>query len=187
MGERVSVRVNGRARECQPGATILAALEQAGVQLPTLCHDPRLEPVAVCRLCLVEVHGESRPVPACTTRLRDGMVIETHTAELEAERRATLRMMAWRHPADGAAAPNPFCDQLAAHGLLGELGGGGLRAPGPVPVDDSHPYIRVDMARCIDCYRCQRICDDLQGQFVWRVENRGAEASWFRTRDPPWR
>ena len=76
--------------------------------------------------------------------------------------------MAWEYP-PGPVTANPLLEELEAHGLAGERRG----TREPERVDESHPYIRVDMSRCIDCFRCQRICDDLQGQFVWRAWNRG--------------
>lgn len=163
--------VNGEPREVEPGTTILAALERAGVHVPQLCHDPRLAPVGACRLCIVEVHGASRPVAACTTPVIEGMEIETHTPALEHERKTLLRLLGRNYPSNGAVGDNPLLVEIRAHGLAGELEG---RAD-PARLDEAHPYIRVDMSRCIYCYRCERICNDLQGQFVWRVWGRGAD------------
>jgi len=164
------VTINDRQHEVAAGLTILQALDAVGVHLPRLCQDDRVAPAAVCRLCLVEVAGEPRPVPACATPLSAGMVIWTHTAQLEESRRAVLVMLARRHPTDvSGLRETPFLRALRAYGVERELGG--ARDPGLV--DDSHPYLHVDMARCIDCFRCVRICNELQGQFVWMVLNRG--------------
>jgi formate dehydrogenase major subunit len=162
--------LNGQARDAHPGS-VLSALRQAGVHVPQLCHDQRLAPVGACRLCIVEVDGCPRPVAACTTPLADGMVIRTHTPGLESERTTLLRLLAERYPRGQEGVPdNDLLRELRAYGLEGELG-----RSDPALVDDAHPYIRVDMNRCIHCYRCERICNDVQGQFTWRVWNRGAD------------
>lgn len=165
------VVVNGTSQEFEPGQTVLSVLAQAGIHVPALCDDPRLAPVGACRLCVVDT-GATLPVTACTALAADGMTIQTHTAELEQERRTLLRMLAWNHPAEAAHDPldNPFLAELRAYDLTGEL-----RGVSANQVDESNPYIRVDMSRCIYCYRCERICNDVQGQFTWRIWGRGAD------------
>ncbi|OFW24129.1 MAG: formate dehydrogenase subunit alpha [Acidobacteria bacterium RIFCSPLOWO2_02_FULL_65_29] len=169
----LSVEVNGAPDTLPAGATILDALRAAGVHLPTLCHDERLTPIGVCRLCLVRVQGWARAVPACSTPLLDGMRIETNARDLEDARRTALTLLARRYPADGVERDphKEFHRAILEHGLEREL----LQASAPGPIDRSHPYIAVDMSRCIDCYRCVRICDEVQGQFVWHVRDRGLD------------
>ena len=169
--EVLHVVIDGAPCEAQEGASILAALQRLGIRVPTLCNDERLAPSGACRSCLVSVKTWSRPVTACTTPLADGMTIETHTPELEEYRRSLLKLLAWRYPAE---AVNRFPEKefhrwIREYELEGELHG----APDPHLEDRSHPYITVDMARCIDCYRCVRICDELQGQRVWHIRDRG--------------
>jgi formate dehydrogenase major subunit len=167
----VRVTINGQPSDLAPGLTILQALELLGIHVPHLCHDERIEPAAVCRTCVVEVEGLPRPLPACATRLWEGMSIWTHSPRIEACRRTTLTLLARRHPADVTQLPEtPFLRALRTYGLEGEIGG----TRDPARVDDSHPYVHVDMSRCIDCFRCVRICNELQGQFAWMVLNRGA-------------
>ena len=73
------VTINGRAHEFPAGLTILDALRQLGLKVPTLCHDERLKPGGACRLCEVEIAGWSRYATACNTPLASGMVIQTHS------------------------------------------------------------------------------------------------------------
>jgi formate dehydrogenase major subunit len=163
--------VDGRPYGARDGATVLEALRAIDVHVPALCHDERLRLWGGCRLCLVQVHGRDRPVAACTTPLADGMTIETHTPELDALRRTLLGLLAEHYPADAYRDDPevPFHVELRRHGLDGAAAG----RPDPTRRDDSHPYIAVDMSRCIACERCVRICDELQGQGVWRVWDRG--------------
>ena len=156
-----------------PDAPSLAdALRAAGVHLPALCHDERLAPTGACRLCLVRINGAQRPVPACVTPVTEGLRIDTAPPDVAAARRGTLQMLASRYPASAVQADpdKPFHQEIAAGGLEEELTG----EPDPARVDRSHPFITVDMSRCIQCGRCVRICDEVQGQFVWHVRDRGS-------------
>ena len=165
--------LNGRDVSLPDAPSLADALRAIGVHLPALCHDERLEPTGACRLCLVRLNGAARPVPACVTPVTEGMTIDTSPPELEAARRGTLQMLAAGYPAEAARADpdKPFHQEIAIHGLDRELGG----QANPAHVDRSHPFITVDMSRCIQCGRCVRICDELQGQFVWHLRDRGAD------------
>ncbi|MCM3870801.1 MAG: formate dehydrogenase subunit alpha [Pyrinomonadaceae bacterium] len=164
--------INGQPHEFEEGVSILEASQAIGVNIPTLCHDQRLKPIGSCRMCLVQVEGKAHPVTACNTQLVDGMLISTHTASLERERRMLLRMLAQDHPGEGLReAPDKLFYQYALQYGLTESDFNGSHEM--QLLDDSHPYIHVDMSQCIMCYRCVRICDEVQGQFVWQVFNRG--------------
>ncbi len=165
------ITINGEPSEHRDGGSVLDALRTVGIRVPTLCHDDRLAPSGACRLCLVSIENWPRPVSACTTPLAAGMAIDTHTPELEESRRSLLKLLAWRHPAEAFSRfpEKEFYRWIREYGLEGDLCG----VRDPLLEDRSHPYIAVDMSRCIDCYRCVRICDELQGQRVWHVRNRG--------------
>jgi formate dehydrogenase major subunit len=164
--------INGQPKEFTAGISVLAALRSVGIEVPTLCHDERLKPIGSCRLCLVQVEGRPRPITACDNQLVDGMVMSTHTAALENERRMLLRMLAQQHPSKGLRdfPAKQFYRYALQYGLTENDFNG---EHDPELLDDSHPYIHVDMSQCVTCYRCVRICDEVQGQFVWQVVNRG--------------
>ena len=167
--------INGKPANATPGATILDALIGAGVHIPTLCHDPRIKPAGACRLCLVSVRGLARPVTSCSTPAAEGMEIETHTPEIETARRTTLQLLARTYPA--GERDTEFEHYLHEHGLHAS----DVRRPLAYR-QDAHPYIQVDMDKCITCFRCVRICNELQGQFVWDIWNRGNHTE-IRPRD----
>ena len=108
---------------------------------------------------------------ACDTQATDGMKIDTHTPEIEEWRQSLLRLLAQQYPGEDLRQfpDKEFHRFIRAYGLEREC----LGHTSPALVDESNPYIRVDMSRCIYCYRCVRICDDVQGQFVWEIWNRG--------------
>ena len=170
----MEVSINGQQYRFEDGISVLEACRSAGIDIPTLCHDERLKPIGSCRMCLVEIEGKSHPVSACNTLLADGMSISTHTAALENERRMILKMLAQDHPCEclQQSTNKPFYHQALRYGLS-ESDFNGTNEPHLV--DDSHPYIHVDMSKCITCYRCVRICEEVQGQFVWQILNRGHE------------
>jgi formate dehydrogenase major subunit len=164
--------INGRAFHFEDGISILKACRSIGLDIPTLCHDPRLKPIGSCRMCLVEVAGRLHPVTSCNTPLADGMSIYTHSSALEDERAMLLRMLAQDRPADAFAnfPDKEFYRRATQYGLSQNDFNGNHE---PDLIDNSHPYIHVDMSQCILCYRCVRICDEVQGQFVWQVLNKG--------------
>jgi len=172
--QMVKATINDQLHEFEGDLNILDASRAVGVEIPTLCHDQRLKPIGSCRMCLVKVEGKPHPMTACNTSLADGMVISTHTPALENERRMLLKMLAQDHPGEGLRddPEKPFYRYALQYGLTdGDFSG----AHETHLLDDSHPYIHVDMSQCIVCYRCVRICDEVQGQFVWQILNRGHE------------
>ena len=170
----IEATINSRQYQFEPGISVLDACRSAGVEIPTLCDDERLKAIGSCRMCLVEVDGKPRPMPACNNLVSDGMAISTHTPALENQRRMVLRMLAQDHPGEDLqeSATKPLYEQALRYGLSESDFNGSYQ---PHLVDDSHPYIHVDMSKCITCYRCVRICEEIQGQFVWQVINRGHE------------
>ena len=167
------VTIDEKPVEMPAGSTILDALRAAGLDLPAACHDDRLKPYGACRLCLVRVNGEQKPVTSCNTALTDGMAIDSRPVDVEAERRTLLKMLARNYPAEALRSQpdKPFHRWLRQYGLESEARG----VTDPTRVDETNPYFRVDMSQCIACFRCVRICDEVQGSFVWQVWNRGSE------------
>lgn len=163
------LKINGQPHEVEPGVSVLQALRQAGVSVPTLCYDERLKPYGGCRLCVVEVEGSERLVPACTTPCSDGLSVLTHSPQVIAQRKTNLELLAYEYPAD-----EPLSEHVEFHRYLMEYG---VLPKGAIDRDAfkdfEHPYLRVDMDKCVYCYRCVRICDEVQGQFAWRAWNRG--------------
>lgn len=165
--------INGQPCEARDGSTILETLRSIGTTVPTLCHDDRLQPTGACRLCVVELKGWNRHATACNTPVVDGMEIETHSPAIEEVRRTLLRLLAKDYPSQAVdASPNKqFHQWLRQYGVPAN----GHPSSSMLLRDSTHPYVHVDMAQCINCYRCVRICDELQGQFAWRVWDRGPE------------
>lgn len=168
------VSINGNLHPFTGGQTILQLLQQISLPVPSLCYDARLKPASSCRSCLVKVTGAAHLLPACSTLLTPGMDIQSHTPELEAYRQTLLSLLARDYPlADLDRYPEKeFHRWLRHYGLNQDLSGQ-VRDHKAVNTDASHPYLQVDMNKCIHCTRCVRICNKVQGQFVWHVIDRG--------------
>ncbi|MBI5504983.1 MAG: formate dehydrogenase subunit alpha [Deltaproteobacteria bacterium] len=166
----MTLRLNGR--DVAGGGTLLDVCRRERVAVPALCHDDRVEPGGHCRACMVEVDG--RLAPACTTAATDGAVVDSDSARVRDYRRDLGELM--------AAESEPRA-RVAA--LVQEWGVQGSRyrrdALHATPLRDTqHPFLRLDMSACILCRLCARVCAEVQGQFVYAVEGRGAGArlSW---------
>ena len=188
-----AVTLNGQARTFAEGTTILAACRHLGIEIPTLCHDDRLKPSGACRLCVVAIQGWNHHATACNTPLTDGMDIETHSPAIEEVRRTLLELLAQDYPAQAVAQwpEKPFHRLLDRYHIKVATDGTTPTSPsrnpgsavGPDPSvqtlaaakfhDTTHPYLHADFSRCITCFRCVQICDEVQGQFVWLAWNRG--------------
>lgn len=175
--------VNGRRVEVSDGATLLDATRSAGVDLPTLCHHPRLPAHAVCRMCLVEVEGCAHPQPACVTQAKDGHVVETASASLREFRRANAEWLLARHPADclhceveGSCrlqrllAENEWADRWPKSPR------GSAQHPQHRSFDHTSPSIWSDLAKCIECGLCAEACGEAgQRQYVIGFAERGSD------------
>jgi len=94
------VRIDGREVLCERDETILDAAKKAGIEIPTLCNDERLEPYGGCRLCIVEVKGVGRPLPACSTPVTNNMEVCTNNETITRIRKNLISLILSNHPND---------------------------------------------------------------------------------------
>jgi len=183
----LTLRIDGHTVAVPEGATLLEACRAAGVHLPVLCHLDGLTPVAACRLCLVEVEGGGRLLPACATAAVEGLVVRSDTAELREVRRMAVELF--------FAEGNHVCAFCVANGscelqdVAVQVGMDHSRFPYQYPqrsVDASHPLFSLDHNRCILCTRCLRVCDEIEAAHVWDVAHRGAHCQIIAGLDQPW-
>ncbi|HIG11441.1 MAG TPA: 4Fe-4S dicluster domain-containing protein [Planctomycetes bacterium] len=157
-----------------PGETILDATRRAGCSLPTLCHDPRLEPVGACRSCLVEVKGQRRLMPACKTPASPGMQIETRNERVLRHQRVLLSLYLSDHVGDPSECEDGAPCEL--HALAKDLGNLPVLVPlqrKHKPRADRNPFIEFRSERCIACARCVRYCDEVEGVNAITLTGRG--------------
>lgn len=183
----MNIILNGNPVIARQGMTILELARREGIEIPTLCHHPSLAPEASCRLCLVQDGKTKKLVPACSTYLTDGMMLETDNARINDARRSNLEMVLARHPLDCMT-----CEQNGAcelQDLAYEFQVDGRRfgfAPRPGSVDRSHPFISLDPDKCVLCHRCVRGCAEIQGRSAIGIYARGADSYIGPEAGRPW-
>src|SRR5216117_1136031 len=177
-----TLAIDGRTLTANADATILDAARAAGIDIPTLCWYPKLPIVGNCRICLVSVEGQPKLVPACATKVADGMVVTTESHAAVENRRGVLRLLLERYPADhlrngGRARPRNEFERYVVRYAVDPTPLAGrdlpLRGGDERPGD---PMIRHDMSTCILCTRCVRACADIQVVGVLEVAWRGEHA-----------
>jgi len=190
--ELVAVTIDDRRIEVPKGTGLVEAAQNAGVEIPVFCYEPRLgPPVGACRMCLIEIEGMPKLQAGCTLTVQDGMVIHTAATSANAAdgQEATLEFILVNHPLDC-----PVCDkggECPLQDLAFRYGPGNTRmtlpkltVDKPIPVS---PLIALDRERCILCYRCTRFSEDVaeDGQLIAR--NRGARTEIATFEDEPYR
>ena len=179
--------IDGKEISAQEGATILQAAEEAGVNIPTLCHLGGVYDVGACRLCLVEVTGVPKLFPACTTKVAEGMDIKADTERLRKYRRMTLELLfAERNHVCAVCVANGHCELQA---LAARVGMDHVRYEYRSPkwgVDVTHPLFGMDHNRCILCTRCVRVCWHIEGAGTKNVSGRGVKSQIITDLAQPW-
>ena len=170
----ITLRINDHDVSALPDESILEVAEENNIFIPTLCHLDGLTPVGACRLCLVEVDGTDKLLPACGTKVRDGMQIYTDSERLQQYRRMILEMLFVEgNHVCAVCVSNGHCDLQS---LAGKLGMDHSRLAYRNPdkeVDASHERFAIDHNRCILCTRCVRVCDEIEGAHTWDLMGRG--------------
>ncbi len=180
-----TAHINNQPYPFEPGETLLAFIRRhVGRSLvPTLCDAPNLEPFGACRVCSVEVRsqpdGPARTVASCHTPVAEGQYIYTSTADIQKLRTNILELVLTDHPLDCLTCEvNGNCE---LQDVAAQVGIRQVRYPAGEnhlgrSKDTSHPYMRSDLSKCINCYRCVRACDEVQGEFVLSMAGRGFDA-----------
>jgi bidirectional [NiFe] hydrogenase diaphorase subunit len=167
--------------------TILEIAAENGIFIPTLCHLEGLSSVGACRLCLVEIKGMTKLVPACIAYAEEGMEVYTDTERLRAYRLMILEMLFVEgNHICAVCVSNGHCDLQYLAQKLG-LDHNRLQYRSPKKhVDASHERFVVDHNRCILCTRCVRVCDEVEGAHTWDVLGRGIDCQVITDLDEPW-
>jgi NADH-quinone oxidoreductase subunit G len=173
----VSVTIDGFEITVPKGTLIIRAAEQLGIQIPRFCDHPLLAPVGACRQCLVQVEGQPKPPASCTTTCTEGMVVRTQLTSPVAEKaqRGMMELLLVNHPLDC-----PMCDKGGECPLQNQAmstGQGETRFDGPKrtfakPVALS-AQVLLDRERCIQCARCTRFADQIAGDPLIELVDRG--------------
>jgi NADH-quinone oxidoreductase subunit G len=182
----VTITVNGVDLQVPKGQMVVEAVKQLSIDIPIFCYHPRMRPVGMCRMCLVEVatkapDGSLRKMPkpqtACSLPASDGLVITTDSEALHKDRRGVLEFLLINHPLDC-----PICDRGGECPLQNNTlfyGPSTSRfvelkrhAPKAFPLSQ---YVTLDLERCIQCGRCVRFTEEISGDAQLAFRFRGAQ------------
>jgi NADH-quinone oxidoreductase subunit G len=163
----LTIVFDGKPVEVPPGINLIEAAKLAGVDIPHFCFHPRLSVVGQCRMCLVEIEGIPKIQAACTTPLKEGLVVKTTTDKVRDSRAANMEFLLINHPLDC-----PICDQAGECKLQDNAFGYGEQRSRHDERKRQYagydrtmigPHVVADMTRCIQCTRCIRFCEEIAG------------------------
>jgi NADH dehydrogenase/NADH:ubiquinone oxidoreductase subunit G len=173
--EEIQVEIDGKETRGQDNMTIRQVAQQIGIEIPTLCYRPDLNPTGACRICVVEVEGSRTLVGACHTPIAAGMVIHTHSPKVLAARRAIVELLQAAH--NSVCVTDPTCQRCELHKLCSDLQvrrtGFRVRQRRSYRIEEISPYIRRDMSKCILCRLCIQACSEIAKKKVYAIAYRG--------------
>ena len=174
--------INNQAHEIKQGETILEFVRRIeSEKIPTMCQDDRLENFGSCRVCSVEIarekNGPTKVVASCHTPVSEGLYIYPQTEKIKRLRKNIVELVLTDYPNDKVF---PEKDKKATpfQQTIAKIGIPNVRYPNGkthqnLDKDHSHPYIKSDLSQCINCYRCVRACEEIQGEMVLNMSGRG--------------
>jgi len=182
----VNISINDVPLQVPKGEMIVESVKRLGLEIPIFCYHPRMKPVGMCRMCLIEIgfkqpDGSVRKMPkpqtACTLPASEGLVVYTETEALHRDRKGVLEFLLINHPLDC-----PICDRGGECPLQNNTlfyGPSSSRfiemkrhAPKAFPLSD---YVTLDLERCIQCGRCVRFTEEISGDAQLALRFRGAQ------------
>lgn len=184
--------INDKAFPINEGETMLSFLKrhQGKKSVPTLCDAPNLEPFGSCRVCSVDValqkDGKTKAMASCHSPMQDGMYLYPDSPNIQKLRKNIIELVLTDHPLDCLTCEvNGNCE---LQDVAASVGIRDVRYPeGETHLhrekDLSHPYMTSDLSKCINCYRCVRACDEVQGEFVLNMAGRGFDSHIIKGHD----
>ncbi|MER6132556.1 NADH-quinone oxidoreductase subunit G [Streptomyces sp. NPDC001815] len=174
----VSLTVDGIEISVPKGTLVIRAAEQLGIEIPRFCDHPLLDPAGACRQCIVEVEGQRKPMASCTITCTDGMVVRTHLTSPVAEKaqKGVMELLLINHPLDCPVCDKggecPLQNQAMSHGHSESRFEGKKRTyEKPVPISTQ---VLLDRERCVLCARCTRFSNQVAGDPMIELIERGA-------------
>ncbi|MFJ7048309.1 NADH-quinone oxidoreductase subunit G [Streptomyces sp. NPDC101112] len=174
----VSLTIDGVDISVPKGTLVIRAAEQLGIEIPRFCDHPLLDPAGACRQCIVEVEGQRKPMASCTITCTDGMVVRTQLTSPVAEKaqKGVMELLLINHPLDCPVCDKggecPLQNQAMSHGQSESRFEGRKRTyEKPVPIS---AQVLLDRERCVLCARCTRFSNQVAGDPMIELLERGA-------------
>jgi len=177
MPASISIQVDGRILNVEPGANLLAACLAKGIYIPHLCYLENMKPAAAsCRLCFVDIEGRKEPVAACSVTVEASLVVDTGSPAVRRLQKAGLQLLLSVHRVACKNCPaHRRCDlQRIAKFLKVGLTPGNLDRYLKEPeVDSTHPCLNYYPNRCVLCGRCVHVCRGQHRDMILTFAKRG--------------
>ncbi|MFF3317367.1 NADH-quinone oxidoreductase subunit G [Streptomyces sp. NPDC003035] len=174
----VTLTIDGAEISVPKGTLVIRAAEQLGIEIPRFCDHPLLDPAGACRQCIVEVEGQRKPMASCTITCTDGMVVKSQLTSPVAEKaqHGVMELLLINHPLDCPVCDKggecPLQNQAMSHGQAESRFDGRKRTfEKPVPIS---PQVLLDRERCVLCARCTRFSNQVAGDPMIELLERGA-------------
>jgi len=187
-GHEIKLTINERELIGRSGQTILDVALKHGIEIPNLCHDPRLTPTGACRLCLVEVQGDRGLQTACTRKIQPLMVVRTDTDQVRAIRKTVLELLYSEHKGVCTTCDENGHCTLQRYAYDYQLSDSSFVMPDGVKKENyttGNKGIEYDPDKCIRCGRCVRICDEVQMDYALTFRGRAADVEISTAFDRP--
>lgn len=182
-----TLKIDERDVGARGDQTILEVARENGINIPTLCQIDGLSEMGGCRLCLVEIKGMNRLLPACMTEVEEGMEVVTNSERLQKYRRNILELFfTERNHVCAVCVSNTNCE---LQDLAQQIGMTHVHFPYMYPklqVDATHERFALDHNRCIMCTRCVRVCDEIEGAHTLDVRGRGIDSRIITDLEQTW-
>lgn len=176
--DHISLTIDGIELSVPKGTLVIRAAEQLGIEIPRFCDHPLLSPAGACRQCIVEVEGQRKPMASCTITCTDGMVVKTQLTSEVADKaqRGVMELLLINHPLDCPVCDKggecPLQNQAMSHGNAESRFEGRKRTyEKPVPISTQ---VLLDRERCVLCARCTRFSNEIAGDPMIELLERGA-------------
>ena len=159
----ITITIDGQAITTEYGKTILEVARENGIYIPTMCYLTKVEPIASCRMCVVEVEGVDGMILSCQEKAVDGAVVTTNTQALERERQNIMKLYDVNHPLECGV-----CDKSGECDLQNKTLEFGVANQSFSARDQYRPvehwgFIDYDPSLCIMCEKCVRVCNEIVG------------------------
>jgi len=159
MANNVNLTIDGKEIRAEEGMNLIDAAELAGIHIPNLCYLKGMKGIGACRMCLVEIEGMKAPVIACTTRVKEGMVVHTRTEKVQEVRKFVIDLILSMHPLDCMTCTKAGVCNLQQYAYDFEIKESSFtRKKFGFSPEEGNPFIKRDPDYCILCGRCVRIC-----------------------------
>ncbi|WP_371805515.1 NADH-dependent [FeFe] hydrogenase, group A6 [Candidatus Lokiarchaeum ossiferum] len=172
-----TITIDGQTIVLEKTKTILEVAREQGIYIPVLCYLKEVTPTGSCRMCVVEVEGIPRPVPACSTAVSDGMIIKTNTPRIQLIRKTIVELLIANHPMDCLYCVRNGDCELQELAEIYEIRDHQFQGSKRInPLDQTSMALVRDPNKCILCQRCVKVCDEIQSVHAIDLTKRGFES-----------